>query len=429
MPANSKLVQNSFLILPVLLLLLTLIWPSAGQAQFTFVTNADHTITITGYTGPGGYVTIPSSTNGYPVKSLGTGTFYNQTNVIEVTIPDSVTSVGDFAFFGCSSLPILTIPDSVTNIGVSPFWGCSNLTSMAIPARLTSIGDQPFGACFALTNISVDVANPNYASAGGVLFDKNMANLIECPAGLSGAYSMPGSLTNVVDFAFYQCSRLTNVIISDNVTSLGGHAFASCASLTNLFFGEGLTSIGENAFELCPGLGNITIGNRVTSLGQSAFNLCSGLTNVTIGNGITNIGLMAFSSCRNLHQVFFLGNAPKVNGRLGSLDNTLFSFGTGTVYYLPGTTGWGATFGGWPTARWYQPQPQILGSSSNFGIPGNGFQFTISWATNTPVVVDSSTNLLNWVPQSTNNLVNGTNAFRDSTWTNYPQRFYRVRSL
>jgi hypothetical protein len=45
------------------------------------------------------------------------------------------------------------------------------------------------------------------------------------------------------------------------------------------------------------------------------------------------------------------------------------------------------------------------------------------------VVVLASTDLLNWTPVITNALVNGTNAFADSTWTNYPQRFYRVSSL
>jgi len=62
-------------------------------------------------------------------------------------------------------------------------------------------------------------------------------------------------------------------------------------------------------------------------------------------------------------------------------------------------------------------------------VQSNRFQFTISWATNTSVVVLASTNLLNWTPVITNALVNGASAFMDSTWTNYPQRFYRVRSL
>jgi hypothetical protein len=44
------------------------------------------------------------------------------------------------------------------------------------------------------------------------------------------------------------------------------------------------------------------------------------------------------------------------------------------------------------------------------------------------MVVEASTNLHNWTPVMTNALVSGTCAFTDSTWTNYPQRFYRVRS-
>ncbi len=44
-----------------------------------------------------------------------------------------------------------------------------------------------------------------------------------------------------------------------------------------------------------------------------------------------------------------------------------FPANSGTVYYLPGTTGWGSTFGGWPTALWYQPKPLILGNGWRFG--------------------------------------------------------------
>jgi len=47
--------------------------------------------------------------------------------------------------------------------------------------------------------------------------------------------------------------------------------------------------------------------------------------------------------------------------------------------------------------------------------------------TNATVVVDASTNLQDWIPISTNTLVNGTSTFLDSAWTNNPQRFYRVR--
>jgi hypothetical protein len=61
-------------------------------------------------------------------------------------------------------------------------------------------------------------------------------------------------------------------------------------------------------------------------------------------------------------------------------------------------------------------------------VQDNRFQFTISWATNVAVVVETSTNLLNWEPVVTNTISHGTNFFNDATGTNCPKRFYRVRS-
>jgi hypothetical protein len=72
----------------------------------------------------------------------------------------------------------------------------------------------------------------------------------------------------------------------------------------------------------------------------------------------------------------------------------------------------------------------ILGSGYGLGVTTNGLGFTISWATNLQVVVEACTDLAcsNWSPVSTNTLVNGTNYFCDTGWTNYPSRLYRTRS-
>src|ERR1035441_3172194 len=77
-----------------------LVLPAAAQAQFNFTTN-DGAITITGYTGPGGAVVIPSSTNGLPVTSIGDYAFYICPNLTSITIPSSVTSIGLSAFAAC----------------------------------------------------------------------------------------------------------------------------------------------------------------------------------------------------------------------------------------------------------------------------------------------------------------------------------------
>ncbi|MGH7953575.1 MAG: leucine-rich repeat protein, partial [Limisphaerales bacterium] len=87
-------------ILVVLAALLALVLPRTGWAQFTYTTN-NGAITITGYTGSGGNVTIPSMTNGLPVTSIGDSAFYYNTTVKSVTIPDSVTNIGNGAFYLC----------------------------------------------------------------------------------------------------------------------------------------------------------------------------------------------------------------------------------------------------------------------------------------------------------------------------------------
>lgn len=208
----------------------------------------------------------------------------------------------------------------------------------------------------------------------------------------------------------------------------GSAQFAYTTNADNTITITGYTGSGGDV--TIPGTIN---GYRVTAIGDNAFYLRTNLTSVTIPASVTSIGGHdvflggAFSGCTNLHQAYFEGNAPSVNGGPGSADSTVFAGESGTVYYVPGTTGWGDTFGGWPTAEWYQPQPQILGSGYGLGVGSHGFQFTISWATNTAVVVVvASTNLQTWTPVSTNTLIAGTNVFWDSDWTNYPQRFYRV---
>jgi hypothetical protein len=396
--------------------------PIAAQAQFQY-TIADGQVTITKYTGSGGNVTIPSTINDDSVTAIGTNAFEGNGFVTGVTIPDSVTTIGDSAFAGCA-LTTLAIPDSVTTIGDSAFKVCYALTTVTIPDSVTNIGDGAFFYCFALTGFAVNASNPSYASAAGVLFDKTLDTLIQYPSGRAGSYTIPNSVTSIGDSAFTSAT-LTNVTIPDSVTNIGATAFWG-SSILSVSIPDSVINIGDQAFGYCSALESITVDvpGSVISIGDYAFEGCA-LTNVVIPNSVTSIGIYAFSECSSLSQVFFQGNAPSVDGVVGSEDTSVFSLdGTGKAYYVPGATGWGATFGGWPTAQWYQPQPQILGVGLAVG--SLGFQFTISWATNTPVVVQASSDLQNWTPVSTNTLVNGVSAFVDSSCTNYPQRFYRL---
>ena len=174
-------------------LLLTL--PAAVQAQFTYTSN-NGAITITGYTGPGGAVTIPGMINGLPV----------------------------------------------TSIGYRAFAYCDFLTSIMIPNSVTNIGDLAFGS-YSLNSITVDRLNPVYISVDGVLFDKGQTTLIQYPEGKAGSYAVPNSVTSIGSAAFRDCGLLS-VTIPDSITDIGYGAFMGCTSLTSVTIPNSVTNIG-----------------------------------------------------------------------------------------------------------------------------------------------------------------------------------------
>jgi hypothetical protein len=372
--------------------------------------------------GRAGTFTVPNS-----VMFISAYAFDHCTNLASVTIGNSgtaISSIGECAFLGCCGLTNLMIGTNVIGIGFESFAGCTNLTSVTIPYRVNSIGQDAFAGCSKLTAITVDTNNSWFSSVVGVLFDKSQSTIIQYPGGVGGSYTIPDSVTNFGVDAFGGCTKLTSVTIPDSVTSIGNQAFEGCTGLTNIVIGTNVTSIGAAAFDFCTGLTSVTIPGSVTSIGWEAFYQCSGLTNVTISASVTSIGDEAFYWCTRLIGVYFLGNAPSLGS--SPFGNTL----NATVHYLPGTTGWetfDANSGANSGVLWV---PQAQTGDGGFGVQNNQFGFNITWASGTVVVVEASTSLADpvWTAVGTNTLTGGSSYFNDSQWTNYPGRFYRLRS-
>ena len=118
-----------------------------------------------------------------------------------------------------------------------------------------------------------------------------------------GIITFDGDVTSIGEDAFYKCTSLTSVNISDNVTTIGNYAFQNCTSLTSVSISDNVTTIGNYAFQYCDSLTSVTIGDSVTSIGDRAFEDCDSLTSVTIGNSVTSIGYRAFYSCDSLTNV------------------------------------------------------------------------------------------------------------------------------
>ncbi len=423
-------------------LVLTLAWlalPMLGQAQLTYSTNGG-AITITGYTSPpaGLDLVIPPTINDLPVTSIGDSAFL-RISLYSASIPEGVTNIG-FQAFDDSGVSIANIPDTVTTIGDDAFFQC-DLKIIALPFSVTNImGGDSFRGCSLLTNITVDPSNPAYSSLNGVLFDKAQATLLQFPGGITGSYTIPdtvtsilafdgnsgltnvtipGSVTNIANDAFIGAVGLHSLTIPNSVTSIGSQAFENCSSLTNLIIGNGVASIESEVFQGCTSLTNLTIGNAVTSIGASAFAGCLNLTNLIIGDGVTNIESSAFTSSSKLKTIYFRGNAP-----FPTNDSTVFSPAVsvgGTIYYLPGATGWGAKFDNVRSVLW-NPQANTLGSA------GGQFGFDITGPANAVILVEACTNLANpvWLPIATKTLsTSGTSTFTDPSSAAFPIRYYR----
>jgi hypothetical protein len=224
-----------------------------------------------------------------------------------------ITRIGDGAFWGCEQLTRIALPAGVTDIGEDAFFGCTALTEAALPGSVTRIGvaDGTGGAVFVgcgkLTRISIDGANAHFASLDGVLFAKDGAGLpgelLQYPAGRTGAYTVPAGVTRIGVYAFYGCAGLTRIALPDGLTFIGNRAFYGCAGLAEIALPVGLTSVESRAFYGCAGLTRIVIPEGVTSVGAYAFNDCAALTELALPESVTRIGDRAFYGCAGLRAI------------------------------------------------------------------------------------------------------------------------------
>lgn len=244
------------------------------------------TITITGYANQSiTDLRIPSSIDGLPVTAIGEKAFTGAYYLTNITIPPTVITIGEQAFYACFELTSITIPTSVTTIGAMAFYSCFSLTSVTISASVTSIGEMAFEGCIDLTNINVDTRNRMYSSVDGVLFDKSGKTLLQFPKGRSGYYPVPIPVTTIVDKAFEDCKKLTEISML-YVTAIGDKAFNGCTGLTSVSLSPDSSvkalTIGYNAFQGCTGIKNIIIPRSVTSIETWAFDGWTASQTITV---------------------------------------------------------------------------------------------------------------------------------------------------
>ena len=282
-------------------------------------TNGSHSVTLIEPLAFYNCSTLTSIEIGNNITSIGQRAFYECSNLKNVAIGNSVTSIGEMSFQGCSSLTNLTIGNSVTSIGYMAFAYCRNLTSVTIPNSVTSIGANAFNDCRSLTSITIP---GSVTSIGGGAF-QNCYRLIEVKN-----LSTLGITTGSEDYGYigYYAKRVYSSGESYLSTDENGYKIYDdgtdkilmgyTGTETDLTLPSDITQIYEYAFYNCYSLTSVEIPDSVTNIGEYAFDKCNSLTSIIIPGSVTSIGRRAFYTCNNLRQLIAFPLTPPTLGTI-----------------------------------------------------------------------------------------------------------------
>lgn len=255
--------------------------------------------------------------------TIVSNTYSNGMGIIKFDGP--VTVVGEKAFWYCDKQDELTnvyLPESVTMIGMHAFNGCGALESISIPRNVEIIEDYAFscpwgGGIRSVTNRSEKLKEIGVSSFvseclcefKGVFASEDNRSLIKdgelmifAQAGLQ-EYSVPAGVTSIGSRAFYDCNKLTRIVLPDGLKKIGDESFYQCNHMTEINIPESVVDVGEDAFTFCVKLKEITLPDNITSIPRCMFNCCWELESVRLGDKVKSIGEYAFSECYLLESI------------------------------------------------------------------------------------------------------------------------------
>lgn len=272
-------------------------------------------------------IVIPDS-----VTTIGSSAFEGCTSLSKVKLSNNLTIIEERTFYDCTSLAEIVIPDSVTRIGESAFLGCTSLSKVDLPKKLTTIEAYTFSGCSSLESIVI----PEGVTAIGTWLEYEKTYYSSSFSGCKSLKEIiiPDSVTAIGDSAFYGCTSLSKLKLSNNLRIIQERTFSGCTSLKEIVIPDSVTEIrgmcyssgydGDydgGAFSDCTSLAEIDIPDSVTSIGGSAFSNCTSLESITIGSGVESLGDEWIASCRRLENI----TVSPENKTYSSVDGVLFN--------------------------------------------------------------------------------------------------------
>lgn len=290
-------------------------------------------------------IVIPDSINGVPVKAIADNAFGECTNLVTVTIPDSIEYITGNVFSGCTNLASIEVSEN--NAAYSCADGMlfnkdkteliavpSQISKAVLPDRLLTINELAFNSCSEITEINVPESVENiemYAFQGCV----NLESIkISDNISYVGSHAFSDTLwyNNLPDGVIYigkiaysykgEMPENTEIILDEDTKSISEWAFSKQENLKSITIPESVERIENNAFFCCYGLENADIPQNVTDIGADAFKFCSSLKKINIPQSVENIGDCAFANCTSLSDIDFPDSAVYIGKTI--FDNTVW---------------------------------------------------------------------------------------------------------
>lgn len=156
----------------------------------------------------------------------------------------------------------------------------------------------------------------------GDMYDLEYSTIpwVSIKSNITDVYLSDG-ITTIGTNVFRDCIHLTDVLLPSSLETIGDYAFQTCTNLALIELPSGLTTIGNSAFSGCVKLKAINaLPSCLTTIGNSAFNCCSNLALTgELPSGLTSIGGGAFSGC------FDLALTGELPASLTTIGDSVFS--------------------------------------------------------------------------------------------------------
>ena len=318
-----------------------------------FTYSGTSAITINGYNGTSTTMWIPAYIGGIPVTKIAESAFNNQSTLVKVVVPNTVTEIGHAAFKGCGALEDITLPfvgktaeSNKTNAGVFGYiFGRYTSSASSKPSGTTYQGWGVYNSSYLITGTSGYNSSYNsryyadYYYIPSTIKKVTITTATTIPYGafqncdFIESITLQSAITTISDFAFKNCKGITQLNLGTALTTIGQYAFDGCISLEKVTIPATVTSIGNYAFNGCIALekfnsntaGELIIPSGVIKIGEYAFQNLSSITKIVIADSVTEIGSYAFSGCSTLKDITipFIGKTATSTEKFGYIFGTV----------------------------------------------------------------------------------------------------------